>query len=219
MNHCSDIIREGTKRIVHPNGQEQRGMGSIGIIEKRLLGLLDTEAALRTSRTIKPTYLQKEGTSLSKVYGLINRFSEDIDLVLDWNKVHEGENPMADRSKRQQGKINETLNDRAITYIAKTMMPWLQEALGSHCELEINNEEKDQGHVVRVKYPKTENASGILPYIQLEIGPLASWLPHSEHIITPYAAEDFPQLFSAPECRVRAIDAERTFGKSHHSPS
>jgi predicted nucleotidyltransferase component of viral defense system len=27
----------------------------------------------------------KGGTSLSKVHGLIERFSEDIDLVLDWN--------------------------------------------------------------------------------------------------------------------------------------
>ncbi len=26
----------------------------------------------------------KGGTSLSKVFGLIDRFSEDIDLVLDW---------------------------------------------------------------------------------------------------------------------------------------
>lgn len=91
------------------------------------------------------------------------------------------------------------------------MMPWLQEALGSHCEMEINTGEKDQGHVVRVKYPKTEDPTGILPYIQLEIGPLASWLPHSEHTVTPYAAEDFPQLFEDPKCKVRAIDAERTF--------
>lgn len=26
----------------------------------------------------------KGGTSLSKVYGLIERFSEDVDLILDW---------------------------------------------------------------------------------------------------------------------------------------
>jgi predicted nucleotidyltransferase component of viral defense system len=26
----------------------------------------------------------KGGTSLSKVFGLIDRFSEDIDLILDW---------------------------------------------------------------------------------------------------------------------------------------
>jgi hypothetical protein len=40
---------------------------------------------------------------------------------------------------------------------------------------------------------------------------LASWLPHSEHAITPYAAENFPAQFDTPQCSVRAIDAERTF--------
>ena len=43
----------------------------------------------------------KGGTSLSKAYQLIERFSEDVDLVLDWN-VLSGEDPMAARSKTQQ---------------------------------------------------------------------------------------------------------------------
>jgi hypothetical protein len=36
-------------------------------------------------------------------------------------------------------------------------------------------------------------------------------LPHSEHTITAYAAEAFPDQFDQAECTVRAIDAERTF--------
>lgn len=189
---------------------EKRGMSSTAIVEKDFW-VCWTLKQLFEHPKLSKLLIFKGGTSLSKVYGLISRFSEDIDLVLDWREVHGGEDPMADRSNKKQSKINASLNDSAIAYIAETMMPWLQEALGSHCELEIKTEEKDQGHVVRVKYPKTENTAGILPYIQLEIGPLASWLPHSEHTITPYAAEDFPKLFDQPECRVRAIDAERTF--------
>ncbi|MCU1252570.1 MAG: hypothetical protein JWQ49_5599 [Edaphobacter sp.] len=34
--------------------------------------------------TLKDQMVFKGGTSLSKVFGLIDRFSEDIDLVLDW---------------------------------------------------------------------------------------------------------------------------------------
>ena len=189
---------------------QKRGIGSIAIIEKDFW-VCWTLKQLFEHPELARLLIFKGGTSLSKVYGLIRRFSEDVDLVLDWTKVNEGQNPMVERSKRQQSKLNETLNENAIFYIEQTMMPWLKEALGSHCELEINSEEKDQGHVVRVKYPKTESSAGILPYIQLEIGPLASWLPHSEHTVTPYAAEDFPQLFADPKCKVRAIDAERTF--------
>lgn len=40
---------------------------------------------------------------------------------------------------------------------------------------------------------------------------MVSWLPHSEHTITPYAAEEFPDQFEEPQCPIRAIDAERTF--------
>ncbi len=67
------------------------------------------------------------------------------------------------------------------------------------------------GHIVRVRYPETSDAGNLLPYIQLEIGPLASWLPHSDHTVCPYAAEDFPDQFEDSECPVRAIDAHRTF--------
>lgn len=188
---------------------EKRGISSTAIMEKDFW-VCWTLKQLFEHPELSRLFIFKGGTSLSKVYGLINRFSEDIDLVLDWNKVNEDKNPMADRSRKQQGKLNKTLNENAVEFIAKTLMPWLNEALGSRCKLE-NSEEIDQGHVVRVKYPKSADSAGILPYIQLEIGPLASWLPHSRHTITPYSAEDFPKLFVEPKCSVRAIDAERTF--------
>ena len=36
---------------------------------------------------MKDIFRFKGGTSLSKAYGLIHRFSEDIDLILDWRKL------------------------------------------------------------------------------------------------------------------------------------
>lgn len=189
---------------------EKRGMGSTAIVEKDFW-VCWTLKQLFEHPELSKLLIFKGGTSLSKVYGLISRFSEDVDLVLDWRKVNGDQDPLEQRSNNQQRRLNEALNENAIEFIAETLMPWLNEALGSHCKLEINTEEKDQGHIVRVKYPKSADSAGILPYIQLEIGPLASWLPHSEHTVTPYAAEDFPQLFDEPNCPVQAIDAERTF--------
>jgi hypothetical protein len=189
---------------------ERRGMGTVAVVEKDFW-VCWTLKQLFAHSVLSKQLIFKGGTSLSKVYGLIDRFSEDIDLVLDWRVVDEVENPMDERTPSQQRKINEVLNERACAYIAEKMLPQLEQALGAHCELEIKADEKDQGHVVRVKYPKTTNTGELLPYIQLEIGPLASWLPHSEHTITPYAAETFPDQFDAPQCSVRAIDAERTF--------
>ena len=34
---------------------------------------------------LRDSIIFKGGTSLSKVYGFIKRFSEDIDLILNWN--------------------------------------------------------------------------------------------------------------------------------------
>jgi predicted nucleotidyltransferase component of viral defense system len=52
----------------------------------------------------------KGGTSLSKVYDLIGRFSEDIDLILDWREVT-GEDPYERRTKTQQSKFNDATNE------------------------------------------------------------------------------------------------------------
>ena len=52
--------------------------------------------------------LFKGGTSLSKVFGLIERFSEDVDLILDWSEVT-AEDPEAKRSVTKQDAFNKAL--------------------------------------------------------------------------------------------------------------
>ena len=37
-------------------------------------------------------FIFKGGTSLSKAYGLIERFSEDIDLIIDWETLNYSQN-------------------------------------------------------------------------------------------------------------------------------
>ncbi len=185
-------------------------MGTVAVVEKDFW-VCWTLKRLFEHPELSKQLIFKGGTSLSKVYGLIDRFSEDVDLILDWRVVNSEQEPMGERSKTKQQKLNAELNERACEYIAESMMPMLEEALGSHCQLEVKTDERDQGHIVRVEYPQTADTSGLLPYIQLEVGPLASWLPNSENTIRPYAAEDFPDQFDDPVCPVRAIDAERTF--------
>lgn len=185
---------------------ERMGMGSVAVVEKDFW-VCWTLKHLFEHPMLSTLLIFKGGTSLSKVFGLIDRFSEDIDLILDWRVVTD-QDPMADRSKSKQDQLNDEVNEKARSYISGTLLPMLDAALGKHCAVEVSGE-KDMGHMVRVKYPETSNAGNLLPYIQLEIGPLASWLPHSEYTIRPYAAEDAPALFENPDCRVRAINAER----------
>lgn len=51
----------------------------------------------------------KGGTSLSKSYHVIERFSEDIDLILDWRKLTQDSNPWDERSKTKQDLYNKKM--------------------------------------------------------------------------------------------------------------
>ncbi len=69
----------------------------------------------------------------------------------------------------------------------------------------------DDRHVIDINYPAAFPDDHLRPEVRLEIGPLASWLPHEERRISCYAAEAFPDVFEQRECTVRVIKAERTF--------
>jgi hypothetical protein len=157
----------------------------------------------------------KGGTSLSKVYGLIDRFSEDIDLILDWRLLGYGIGEVTGRenavvSRTRQSRFNEEMNAKAAEYIRETLVGQLGQLFAGvpHIAAEID---QNDPHTVNVGYPAAFSADYIRPQVRLEIGPLASWVPSSKRTIRPYAAEAFPQVFVDPTCVVVAIDAERTF--------
>jgi len=149
----------------------------------------------------------KGGTSLSKVYGLIERFSEDIDLILNWDLLTT-EDPFAKRSKTQQNNFNTSINEDAKIYIESVLLPIVSKVLQPQCRCKIK---EDDGFSIEIQYPTLFSDSAILPHILLEIGPLALWLPSDEFEITPFAAKEFPQIFEKSACKVRAVLAERTF--------
>lgn len=149
----------------------------------------------------------KGGTSLSKVFGLIERFSEDIDLILDWT-ILTGEDPEATRSKAKQEKLNKAINEQALGYIAGEMLGQVVECIGRICQCEVDGTDP---HVLNIRYPGAFADEYLRPEVRLEIGPLASWHPFGEYTIRPYAAEEFPRVFDRTDCAVKAIKAERTF--------
>ena len=57
----------------------------------------------------KDYFIFKGGTSLSKCFNLISRFSEDIDLILKWNYLTD-DDPKKERSNTKQLKYNEEIN-------------------------------------------------------------------------------------------------------------
>lgn len=149
----------------------------------------------------------KGGTSLSKVFGLIERFSEDIDLILDWNTVT-GEEPEAKRSKTKQEKLNKEINRSGQEYISGELFETISGVLAPVCRCEVDD---DDLNTINVRYPAAFADDYLRPEVRLEIGPLASWLPFDSYTIRSYASEVFPDVFERAECSVMAIKAERTF--------
>ncbi len=80
----------------------------------------------------------KGGTSLSKVFNLIRRFSEDIDLILDWREVTK-EDPQIDRgSINRQDKFNKQINKEAALYIKNELLPAVSKIVSPLCRCEID---------------------------------------------------------------------------------
>lgn len=149
----------------------------------------------------------KGGTSLSKAFGLIGRFSEDIDLILDWREVTGG-NPCLERNRTQQNKFNEAANAGAVAYVRDTLLPQVARLISSVCSCTVD---AGDPHSISITYPSAFRDTYLRPQILLEIGPLASWLPSDVFAIQPYAASSFPHVFERKECHVPTILAKRTF--------
>lgn len=139
---------------------------------------------------MRDTVIFKGGTSLSKIFHLIKRFSEDIDLILNWKENPIG-NPLERRSNAQQAKFNEELDTWGQHYIADVLLPEIQKLCAGICVAELSEEKPDN---IIITYPKSFSDEYLRPQILLEIGAKAAWVPHAAYKISPYASNAYPQL-------------------------
>jgi Nucleotidyl transferase AbiEii toxin, Type IV TA system len=163
---------------------------------------------------LKEHLVFKGGTTLSKVFGIIERFSEDVDLILDWRLLGFGEgleNPYQEfGSNTKQDQFNKRFNEKAAEYIAGELLPRLCSIFAVCPQVTAAIDTRD-AQTIDVAYPAAFSETYLRPNVRLEIGPLASWIPSAPHMIRPYAADLFPELFADPACPVVAVAAERTF--------
>jgi len=139
----------------------------------------------------KESLVFKGGTSLSKVYGLIDRFSEDIDLVLDWEIIGFGDGPkdpmQTFQSKSKQDQFNKEINRVAAQFISGKLRPQIDDLVRRE-EIGLSaTVDSEDPQVINIHYPAAFTEAYIRPEVRLEIGPLASWVPSSAHVIQPYA--------------------------------
>jgi Nucleotidyl transferase AbiEii toxin, Type IV TA system len=181
-----------------------------------LLGLLFGDAELA------PHLVFKGGTSLSKVYGVIDRFSEDIDLsmspaflgadesVFDW---------MKSRSQRDAALAH--MQARCSEQTRQVLMPRLEQAIVDHLGqqkagtpwLRFEDDPVVRSPVVHFEYP-TAAAPGfdyLRREVKLELGSLTDQRPTEQHPVRAWVVDDFPAAFVDWNCQVTALELQRTF--------
>ena len=190
--------------------------GKIGrpahLIEKDIWVVWVLSAIYESSLAGKLTF--KGGTSLSKAYKIIDRFSEDVDLTHDIRELvpdllRDG-NPIP-VTATQEKKITSAVHSRLPTWIESSVVPVIQQALvktGIDASLTIGGNEKEK---LLIGYPALKTGTGYATTsIQLEFGARATGEPNRIHDVTCDIASAITDV-AFPVARPLVMAAERTF--------
>jgi Nucleotidyl transferase AbiEii toxin, Type IV TA system len=193
---------------------ERRGLSPV-VMEKDfwvcwMLGVLfDSE--------FRDVIVFKGGTSLSKVFGAIARFSEDIDLSLSPAFVGL---PDPDTASRTQGnKWMKAAEAACVPVVEGRLKPELERvvagALGSRDGpwLEFDIDTVTESPVILFHYPTTQPSGFdyLKRSVKLEFGSLTDQHPTVRRAVRPWLADEIPEALEDWHCMVVALGVERTF--------
>lgn len=156
----------------------------------------------------------KGGTSLSKAYRAIHRFSEDIDLTLHFEDLGVLDQPLAELSRKQADRARKALDGRAADVARDQVVPMLRrhmDLLNPDGEWRIDLDPDDPLSVV-VSYPRHQpQGTYLLEGIKLEFGGRNVAEPFDTMSLATVVHEHFPGV-GAPQANcVRVLAGEYTF--------
>ena len=225
-------MTEGFQIVLAANDEERRDL-FVGAadrlrtneqnIEKDFWVCWTLDALFNELETGGPRLLFKGGTSLSKGYGLIERFSEDIDITVfreDIGQPATFEELEAMSGKKRNARLD-AIKDACQKYIQGPMLERLsvlmQQTLKNanmnpnRAQVEPDPDDPD-GQSLLLWYP-TATADGnayIRRAIKIESGAKSALDPHAPVIVKPYIADDLPNLDLAVG-NVTTVYPSRTF--------
>ena len=162
----------------------------------------------------------KGGTSLSKCWNLIQRFSEDIDIVIDRAALGFGGDSAPDQapSRKQLGKRLKALKAACQRCISESISPALIDAISAdlpgnlHWVLEPDPDDPDE-QTLLLSYPTAfpEQAAYLRRAVKIEMGARSDTEPTESTEIRSYVSNVFSSLMQEPGTNVRAVIPKRTF--------
>lgn len=159
----------------------------------------------------------KGGTSLSKVYRVIGRFSEDIDLAIHREFLGFGgeKEPEAAPSNKKRDRRVDELQEACTVTVQSRLLPKLKERFTAALVLSPDMIElaSNDPRTILFRYPRSLGTEEgyIRPYVKVEIGARSDDWPLEQRQVISYLEEEL-EAFLAPEaCEVNVLAAERTF--------
>ena len=157
-----------------------------------------------------PHIVFKGGTSLSKAWNIIDRFSEDIDLALDRSFLGFEK----ELSKTQVGKLRKA----SFSYISEEFYPALEQLFIENGFDNVNvklrkPKSSDQDPlIIEIYYPVvTQQSEYIEPRVLVELGSRSLKEPNTQRNITSLVSEYFPDKeFADAPISVTTVNPERT---------
>ena len=156
--------------------------------------------------------LFKGGTSLSKCYRLIERFSEDLDIILAKEEVLGKDSDLFKLSKKKQKEFSKEIHTLTAKYISTKLKDKITAILGETVKVYTDDEyeKEDDNTNLHIVYPKTVTDKYLRPDILLEIGIMSAWVPNELCKISSYLEDAYPEL-EFPTTIIPTIKAQRTF--------
>lgn len=222
-------MNEAYRRITTANDRERQELFAstarrVGIteqsVEKDLWVCWTLDALFHGRREDAPRLLFKGGTSLSKAFGLISRFSEDIDITVfrqDLGEPVSVEDLEQLSGKKRNAKLDEI---RAVCqqYLREELRPELEtllfQAMGDNRDaragVSLDDGDPDS-QTLLVRYPTALAPDAyVRSDVRIECGAKSALDPHSNTTIRPYVADDLTDL-DLKVTDVVTIEPTRTF--------
>jgi hypothetical protein len=180
---------------------------------------------------LRESLVFKGGTSLSKVFGVIERFSEDVDLSVSPAILGL---PDAGTSRTQADKWMKLAESACAAAVHERFQPALEaaarSALGTpphDAWFEFRADPSSGAPTLLFHYPSHQPTGFeyLRRTVKLEFGSLTDQQPVGLHPVTPWILDALPDIMPDWQCAVVALGIDRTFWEKatilhaeHHRP-
>ena len=218
MKTIADIPHKELPEIFN-QASIQLAFGTPAIIEKDYW-LVQIMKVLYSDSVFAKNHVFKGGTSLSKCYRLIRRFSEDLDITINRSFLgfNESTADVSGLGSKRRKRFFDDLSFATSSHIEElkeNLVVQLNDCLGAK-PWSLYLDGNDSQRII-VEYPRLldkrfyPSQAYVAPRIILELGCRGDTYPRESKNINTYIEQAFPNIFRAEDVLVNTLKAERTF--------